>query len=416
MDSERSAAVRDVWRAFWSSRLLVWVVGILSVRTIGVLSATEALNPRGLTSGLGKVGEALAGPAARWDAGWYLTIAKYGYQPSLGHATLARSAFFPLYPLLIGAVNLIGIPVVAGGIIVSLCACAAALYGLHRLSTLEFAHIGRNAAGEPRDLARLTVLLMAFAPMAVFLSAIYTEALFLACSVAMFLCARRGRWAWAGLLGALAVATRTTGLVLALPALVLYLYGPREDRVADHPLRRPGAGASAAARLRAALRPRFSLRPDVLWLALLPLAVLVVLGSLALAGGAFTAPLNAEHEVWRRELVGPVTTVWRAIHHPHVSILFLIGAVPATIGIFRRLPVAYGLYTLTAILVACSDPVRTEDPVTSLPRYMLVLFPICMWLSLWLADHPRLRRPALILSGLAMAYFTMRFSTWRWAS
>ena len=73
----------------------------------------------------------------------------------------------------------------------------------------------------------------ALAPMAFYFSAVYSESLYLALSVGLFWCARQGRWAWVGVLGVLAAATRSTGIVLALPALMLYLYGPREDRAPD---------------------------------------------------------------------------------------------------------------------------------------------------------------------------------------
>lgn len=229
-DTARMIAVRDSWRALWSSRLLVWVVGVASVGLLGVGPAGEAYDPRGLTRGLGRVGEALAGPAARWDAAWYLEIAKSGYQPDLGIHTLSRAAFFPAYPLAIRAVSFVGIPLIVAGVLVSLCAFAAALYGIHRLTTLEFARTELVGDRQPEQIARLAVLVMAFTPMALFFSAIYTESLFLASSVALFWSARHGRWAWVGLAGALAVATRSTGFVLALPALVIYFYGPREDR------------------------------------------------------------------------------------------------------------------------------------------------------------------------------------------
>ncbi len=117
------------------------------------------------------------------------------------------------------------------------------------------------------DAARLAVLVTAFAPMAFFFSAVYSESLYLALSVGLFWSARQGRWALVGVLGALAAATRSTGLVLLLPALMIYLYGPREDRAPDF-----------ARDARRRLLPRYRLRRDVLWLALLPLGVVVYAG------------------------------------------------------------------------------------------------------------------------------------------
>ena len=77
--------------------------------------------------------------------------------------------------------------------------------------------------------------------MAFFFSAVYSESLYMALSVGLFLCARRGRSAWVGVLGALATATNGAGIVLLLPAAMLYLYGPREDRGPDF---NPGARRS----------------------------------------------------------------------------------------------------------------------------------------------------------------------------
>lgn len=419
-DTAHALAVRDSWRALWSSRLLVWIVGVAAVGLFGVGPAGDAYDPRGLTRGLGRLGEALAGPAARWDAAWYLVIAKSGYQPDLGVHTLSRAAFFPAYPLAIRAVSLVGVPLIVAGVLVSLCAFAAALYGIHRLAALEFAHTADLDIQRPEQIARLAVFVIAFAPMAVFFSAIYTESLFLAFSVALFWCARQGRWMWVGLTGAIAVATRSPGLVLALPALVIYLYGPREDRSPDRLTSAPPTGRAAGAtvyarRAAAALRPRYRLRRDVLWLALLPGAVVAFAGSFALSGGEALAPFKAEHEVWGRQLEGPFVALWDAFHHPHaISFAFLLVAVPVVVGVVRRLPLAYGLYVIVAMAVAISYPAK-GDPLLSLPRFLVVLFPLGMWLAVWLTEHPRLRLPYLVLSALLMAVFVARFATWRWA-
>ena len=141
-----------------------------------------------------------------------------------------------------------------------MAALALALYGIHRLTTLE---LGRGATGARRervaDAARLAVLLTAFAPMAFFFSAVYSESLYLALSVGLFWSARHGRWAWVGRARGARRATRSAGMVLLLPALMIYLYGPREDRAAgsrasERAARAPPAPALSPATRRAVAR------------------------------------------------------------------------------------------------------------------------------------------------------------------
>ncbi len=162
-------------------------------------------------------------------------IAHYGYRPDLGAFTASRTAFFPLYPLGLSAIAHFGVPPILAGVLLSSSALALALYGIHRLTTLEVARMERVAvarAGKATsvsanggEVARLAVLVTAFAPMAFFFSAVYSESLYLALSVGVFLCARQGRWAWVGMLGALAAATRSAGVVLLLGAAMLYCTG-----------------------------------------------------------------------------------------------------------------------------------------------------------------------------------------------
>jgi Mannosyltransferase (PIG-V) len=424
-DPIRMAAVRDSWRALWSSRLLVWAAGIMAGATLTRAAAGAAPDPRGLTRGLGSVGELLAGPAARWDAAWYLVIARDGPQPGLGAHTFPRVAFFPLYPLAIRVLGLVT-PLVIAGVVVSLCAFAAALYGIHRLTVLEFARKPQMIPTRPQNIARLAVLVIAFSPMAVFFSAIYTESLFMALSVAVFWCARQGRWAWVGIAGALACATRSNGLLLALPVLVIYLYGPREDRPPDRTGQAAAtlhAGATMAS-LRgalAALRPRYRARPEMLWLALLPAGIIAYGCWLSLTGGDALSPFTVQHQAWSRHFVGPVVGLWdgaRAAFNSApelLSALFLVAAIPATVGVLRRLPLAYGLYVIASVLVVISYP-GEKEPLESLPRYLLVLFPLGIWLAAWLEEHPPLRRPVIVLSALAMAALVTRFATWHFIS
>ena len=430
-DPARMIAVRDSAGALWRSRLLVWGGALATILAFGFGPVRGAFNPPGVTRGFGRLGDLMAAPAARWDSSWYLVIAHYGYRPDLGVFTAPRTAFFPLYPLGLRGIASLGVAPVLAGVSLSLAALALALYGIHRLTTLE---LGRRESARAGESARLAVLLTAFAPMAFFLSAVYSESLYLALSVGLFWSARHGRWMHVGVLGALAAATRSTGLLLALPALMIYMYGPREDRPADF-LR------GHAARL----RPRYRLRADVLWLALLPAGVALYGAFLALGGGDPLAPLHAQ-DVWGRHFTGPFVGVWDGLTaafdgarqllsfqrahvyfpaapgspfvsagHNLVLLAFLLAAVPALVGVVRRLPLAYGAYAIAALALALSYPVPAQ-PLMSLPRFLLVLFPLTVWQADWLARHPRARRPLLVLSAFLLVVFASQFATWHWVA
>lgn len=454
VDPARMAAVRASWRALWVSRLLVWVAGVGTLLTYGFGPVRHAFNPPGLTRGFGWLGDLLAAPAARWDASWYLVIAHYGYRPDLGAFTSSRAAFFPLYPLGLRTIAWFGAPPVLAGVLLSTAALALALYGIHRLTTLELARAGRSAGrsllgarargataarGDVRrgdvargDVARLAVMVTAFAPMAVYFSAVYSESLYLALSVGLFYAAREGRFAAVGVLGALAGATRSAGVVLIVPALILYLYGPREDRAPDFPRARRFA-------------PRYRLRRDLLWLGLVPAGLALYMSYLGLSGGDPLSPFHAQ-DVWGRHFAGPYLGVWDGLQaafdgarqllslqqshlyfahtvgspfinaeHNLLLLAFLIAGFVAIVGVLRTLPLAYGAYVIVALALPLSYPV-TSEPLMSLPRFLVVLFPLSMWFAAWLAAHPRAQRPALVCSGLLMALFVAQFATWHWVA
>jgi hypothetical protein len=220
--------------------------------------------------------------------------------------------------------------------------------------------------------------------------------------------------------------------VLALPLLMLYLYGPREDRGPDFPER-------------SRWLPRYRVRRDLGWLALLPVGVALYMTYLALGGGSTLEPFQAQ-EIWHRHFAGPFLGIWDGAvaafdgarqllsfqsHHVYFTqgtgspiiaathdlmlFAFLLAALPAVIGVLRRLPLAYGAYVLAALAMPLSYPVSTQ-PLMSLPRFLLVLFPLNMWLAGWLCAHPRIRLPALVLSAALMVGFLGQFATWHWVA
>jgi hypothetical protein len=237
-----------------------------------------------------------------------------------------------------------------------------------------------------------------------------------------------------GMLGALATATRSTGLVLLVPALMIYMYGPREDRTAIAAI--PG---------RPRWLPLYRLRAEALWLALIPAGVAVFSLSLALGGGDPLAPFHAQ-DVWGRHFAGPYLGIWDGLQagfegarqllslqrqhvyfaaaggSPFVSaahnltlLAFLVAAIPALVAVLRRLPAAYGVYAIVALALPLSYPVSGQ-PLMSLPRFLVVLFPLSIGSAAWLCEHPRARRPLLGLSAALMVVFLGQFATWHWVA
>jgi hypothetical protein len=402
-----------------SSRLVVWVAGIVGFLQVGAISA-GGYDPQGLTTPFGNyLANAAVAPLARWDSVWYLTIARSGYE----HERY-RMVYLPLYPLLIHVVGWVTSSELVGGVLISLVAFTVAMIMLRRLVSLDF----------DEEIASATVLLIAFSPMAFFFSAVYTESLFLALSVGAFYCARRERWLLAGLLGGLAAMSRNGGIVLILPLAWIYLYGDREVA----PSRWAGPTASGVARL----LPRNRLRFDVLSLLLVPAGLGVYLLYLGLHYGDGLAPFRAE-SFWYRHTTFPLTTVgrgvdqaWRGLRQllhgpgaPHyvdayaASVIgaaceeilllgFLLLGVVAFVWGLRRMPIAYSIYTAVALLLALSDPVSPQ-PLASLPRYEMVIFPFFIWAARQLVRW-RLLLPAVAVSAVLLGLCTVEFTTWHW--
>ncbi len=141
----------------------------------------------------------------QWDGEWYIQIANTGY------GKVQATAFFPLYP------GLIKLTVFFVGDHWMTAAMLASNFG----TLLGFIGIALLATGEYRQSATTwsTIRVLAAYPLAFFLAAPYTEGFFLGFACLSLFCARRGSWRWAALWAFLASLTRPTGVVL-LPALL----------------------------------------------------------------------------------------------------------------------------------------------------------------------------------------------------
>ncbi|HEU0019922.1 MAG TPA: mannosyltransferase family protein [Thermoleophilaceae bacterium] len=425
-----SEAVRMAWRAFAWSRLAILFVAVFAALSAGTVAERNAnrYDLPAVTAPLGGFGDIVATPLARWDAVWYLSIAGDGY----GSADSPRHAFFPLYPLLARGLGELGgggsAAVLIAAYAVSLAAFLAALVLLYRLTALE---LGRRAAWP-------ALLLLCVFPASLYFGAPYSESLFLLCSVGAFYAARTGSWAWAGVAVAGASATRSAGILLLLPLAFLYLYGPRGDAPAPAPAGRRLSGVLGS------LAPRHRLRPDFLWLALAPAGLVAYAAYLGLTYGD---PLSFSHvqEFWNRTFAGPLVGAWDGagaaydgvrqllsgsrdvayfeqsagdpfrVAAQNIALFgFLCFAVAGAVGVLRRLPFAYGLYVVTALMLPLSYPVAAQ-PLMSLPRFVAVLFPIFMWLGL-VCEERRMTDRVAIASAVVLGLFVTQFATWQWVA
>jgi hypothetical protein len=376
-------------KAFICSRLLVLMAGIGGVLT--VRQQAGAAWASGVIAQLGPIGNATAGAVLRqFDASYYLAIASHGYLATAPD----HLAFFPLYPGLIRVLGLLSGSNVIAGLVISSASFALALVLLHRLAELE---LGSRAADA-------TVLLVAFAPLSFFFTAVYTESLFLLLSVGAVLAARRERWALAGILAGLATLTRPTGILLVVPLIIMRLRAGRLDRQLAWPLIPVGA-------------------------------LLGYLAILVADGFPWLAPFR-QGAAWQRVTVGPFTgiasavvTAWhsavaivrgRVVFAPTLGgpftpsaecILLLVVLAIATgflVTCFRRLPLQYGAYAGAVLLMCVSSPVIGQ-PLLSFDRYVLTIFPLWMAAGAWIARR-RLERVAVAVGSILLVFYTFYFA------
>ncbi len=151
-----------------------------------------------------------------WDGRWYERIARSGYPTSVpegdfyagtGRAVQSEIAFFPLYPVLVRALDTVlpgGADV--AGVVLSFITGAVA--------TVLVWVIADRLAG--RTVADRAAVLFAFSPGAFVLSLVYAEGLLVVFSAACLLALLDRRWVLAGVLAALATATRPNGTAVIM--------------------------------------------------------------------------------------------------------------------------------------------------------------------------------------------------------
>lgn len=378
---------RFVWGAWAVAAVAVWTVVLVSWHLL-------PHDPLRLDAELRFAGDAVFGPWTSFDGGWYLSIAERGYS-FVSLDAQANVAFFPAYPLAMRWVGwaLGGHPLVAG-VLITLVAGAGAV-GL-------FARWCAERMGSPA--VRWAVVALVAYPYAWYLfGATYADALFLVAALGAFMLLERGHPVWAGVVGAVATATRPVGLAVAVGLVVLVV------------ARRGGLSGGLRA----------------VWGRLRPADAGVVLSMGGLVGwmayqwSAFGDPLlfSRIQSAWGQEtslrtlfkldlldrlravpchtrgwLTGEVATCGSNAGSDLLYTLgivlqagLLVAGLVAIPWVVRRFGVAYGVYTG---LVLAPALLGSQD-FQGAGRYLLAAFPVFALAGSVLCDRPVLRRVAL---------------------
>lgn len=299
-----------------------------------------------------------------WDTSWYLTIAEHGYKPMALEGAFANYGFFPLYPLLARWVGwMVGGPYI-GGLVVSNAAFIVACVFLYRLVSVD----------DDAETARRAVMYLFAAPAAFVFSAMLTEALYLALVTMCFYFGRTKRWWAVGLLGFLLALSRGPGVFAAIPLLWMYL----EQR--GFSLRR--------------------VRPDVLWLVLLPAGVGIFMWfSWKLTGNPLSFT-RIQVTAWGHRLQNPFSSLWRAISGDNPVFRFnawyMIGLLVLTLVFLRRFHTTYALFVLISMLL----PLSYGVPWAAMVRTSVVIFPFYIVAARFTAPRPGLDQAVTVASAL----------------
>jgi hypothetical protein len=341
---------------------------------------------------------------ARWDSVWLVRIAHDGYD-----AAGTSAAFFPGYPALVALVGRVFLGhYVLAGVVISLAASLGSFLLLYRLAETRLGADG----------ARRAVLYLALFPMTLFLSAVYTESLFLFATLLAFVLAERGRWAGAGLAAGAAILTRPVGVAL-LPALALLAWRAPERR-----------RALASLALAPAL---FALYPLLLW---------------QQTGDPWKFLRDELDPLWHRHLsaAGPLGGLWDGLRagwagvrqlasgsNAHAywagihdtaplrvaavnleQLAFLALFLALTVVAWQRFGAPYGLFCAVSLAVPLSVP-SERWPLLSMSRFGLVVFPFFLALA-WLGGRPRAHAAILGVGALFLGITLTQWALWQWVA
>ena len=407
--------MRLKWKKDWTLLIILFLVLRLLYSAIGF---AVALGPSPVPEASGvqydstipllhldKISQLLVNVWYRWDTGWYLQLAAFGYIRGSGNI-----AFMPLYSWLIHGLAILTGNYLLSALIISNLAALAVFFLLYEVAIFE--GLGSRAS-------LMVVFFFALFPTAFFLFAAYTESIFIALVLGLWLAARRKTWLLAGLLGALATLCRIQGVILSAVLAWLWLASLVENGSArDAPLEQ-ARQVMGLLTSRSGWRTIFTRLRTPAWLGILFPALTLAGYSLVMRLMNLNSISDTFNSYWYIRPVMPWTGValflqrlftTQLIFIDYLDLFFLIVMLILLVIGLRRVDPAFSLYSFLTVAVLFT---RGTPPtlLMSFSRYLLVLFPAFLVLG-------KMRNQSLRL-GLWMLSFTLQilmlfgFLEWR---
>ncbi len=321
---------------------------------------------------------------ANFDGTHYLRLAEFGY--AYQYKTVTDYSFFPTFPWIVRTFNVFD-NYLTSSLVLSHLFLVLSLYFLYRLVELDF----------KAKIARSTIQLLLIFPTSFFFGSVYPESLLLLFAVLTFYFYRKDRLLLACISAAAASVTGAMGIFL-WPALV-YEYWLSHDR-----------------------DTRKSLNLPALWLILPPLSLAIFLRFQFIKVGEkmFLATLMS---TFLGQAVDKFILIYQVFFRyakmllltDHFDPLFFTitlevfcATLVALVLIFsfRKIRFSYWLFALLSYVLP-----SFSGSFMGFPRYTLVLFPVFIFLALWLErQHPFVKIAYYILSAVATIFAISLFT------
>lgn len=308
---------------------------------------------------------------ANFDGEHYIAIAQNGFYG------LAEQAFFPLYIILIKGVSVIFNNSIErfnlSGLLISNISFLIGLIGFYRLLRVDY----------EKKVAKICMILLLVFPTSFYFVSTYAEGLFFALVIWAFYYARNNKWLLASILGMLASATKVMGILL-FPAFLFMILKNIKFNLAKINIKYLSILLIPLGILLYMYYLYTRYNDPLLFIRLLP----------TFGEQRSSTPILLPQVFYRYffKIIPHINysyfpNVYVTFMELIVSIIFL----GLSIVSIWKLNIGYWIYLVLGYLLS-----SISGSFSSLPRYVIVLFPAFIIISLWLDKLPRIWKSMIL--------------------